>query len=216
MRRLVPWAVSLLLSVAFFNAQLLAQQTRIRIAIVGLDHDHVWGLLKDIANEPQANLVAIAEANPALVKKAKSQLAAGVSFYSDYGPMLDEAKPEAVFVTTERDRRKSGSQKDLTTGSTTVRRMAVARSCISAATAQKGHYGSKPAPRECMRQRESSNPPSTIKWTMTPQLCLIIQMQQSALSHHGIGPMVWIECMYSGQRAASWRDEMRYLCAGSQ
>ena len=104
MRRHVLWAVSLLLSVTFFNAQFLAQQTRIRIAIVGLDHDHVWGLLKDIANEPQANLVAIAEANPALVKKAKSQLAAGVSFYSDYGPMLDEAKPEAVFVTTENDR----------------------------------------------------------------------------------------------------------------
>jgi len=60
--------------------------------------------LKDIANEPQANLVAITEANPALVKKAKSQVAAGVSFYSDYGPMLDEAKPEAVLVTTENDR----------------------------------------------------------------------------------------------------------------
>jgi len=104
MRRHVLWAVSLLLSVTFFNAQLLAQQSRIRIAIDGLDHDHVWGLLKDIANEPQANLVAIAEANPALVKKAKSQIAAGVSFYSDYGLMLDETKPEAVLVTTEHDR----------------------------------------------------------------------------------------------------------------
>jgi predicted dehydrogenase len=103
MRRHVLWAVSLLLSVAFFNAQSPAQQTRVRIALVGLDHDHVWGLLKDIANEPQANLVAIAEANPALIQKAKSQLAAGVAFYSDYGPMLDEAKPEAVFVTTEND-----------------------------------------------------------------------------------------------------------------
>jgi predicted dehydrogenase len=104
MRRHVLWAVSLLLSVTFFNAQLLAQQTRIRIAIVGLDHDHVWGLLKDIANEPQAELVAIAEPRPELVDKAKSQIPTSVHFFSDYIKMLDEAKPEAVFVTTENDR----------------------------------------------------------------------------------------------------------------
>src|SRR5690242_13496184 len=32
-----------------------------RIAIVGLDHDHVWGLLKYLEAEPDAELVAIAE-----------------------------------------------------------------------------------------------------------------------------------------------------------
>src|SRR5205823_4209615 len=103
MRRHVLWAVSLLLSVTFFNAQSLAQQTRIRIAIVGLDHDHVWGLLKDIANEPQAELVAISDPRPELVDKARSQVPASVRFYSDYIKMLDEAKLEAVVVTTEND-----------------------------------------------------------------------------------------------------------------
>src|SRR6266567_9359217 len=75
-----------------------------RIAIVGLDHDHVWELLKYIANEPQAELVAIANAHPDLVDKAKSQVPASVKFYPNYVKMLDEAKPEAVFVTTANDR----------------------------------------------------------------------------------------------------------------
>jgi predicted dehydrogenase len=79
-----------------------AQKTR--IAIIGLDHDHVWGLLHDIAGEPNTELVAIADLHPELISKAKSQVAAGVRFYSDYVPMLDEAKPEAVIVTTANDR----------------------------------------------------------------------------------------------------------------
>ena len=80
-----------------------AQTVKTRIAIAGLDHDHVWGLLKDIANEPQAELVAIADPRPELIDKAKSQVPTSVRFYSDYIQMLDQAKPEAVFVTTEND-----------------------------------------------------------------------------------------------------------------
>ena len=79
-------------------------QTKTRVAIIGLDHDHVWGILHDILNEPQAELVAIAESDPELVGKAKTQVPASVQFYSDYVRMLDEAKPEAVFITTENDR----------------------------------------------------------------------------------------------------------------
>lgn len=75
-----------------------------RLAIVGLDHDHVWGLLKDIAGEPSAELVAIAESDGALVSRAKKQVPASVKFYSDYVAMLDEAKPEGVIVTTSNDR----------------------------------------------------------------------------------------------------------------
>src|SRR5437660_4288235 len=80
-----------------------AQSATTRIAVIGLDHDHVWGLLKDIVNEPQAELVAIADPRPELIDKAKSQVPTSVRFYSDYIQMLDEAKPEAVFVTTEND-----------------------------------------------------------------------------------------------------------------
>lgn len=79
-------------------------QLKVRVAVIGLDHDHVWGVLRDIAAEPQADMVAIAEPDSALVNKAKAQVPASVHFYSDYVRMLDVAKPEAVFITTENDR----------------------------------------------------------------------------------------------------------------
>ncbi len=75
-----------------------------RLAIIGLDHDHVWGLLGDILKEPTADLVAIADPNPELTAKAKARVPASVKFYDNYGKLLDEAKPEAVIVTTENDR----------------------------------------------------------------------------------------------------------------
>jgi predicted dehydrogenase len=75
-----------------------------RLAVVGLDHDHVWGLLKDMPEEPNAELVAIADPHSELVAKAKAQVPASVKFYADYVKMLDEAKPEALFVTTSNDR----------------------------------------------------------------------------------------------------------------
>jgi predicted dehydrogenase len=79
-------------------------EVKTRLAIVGLDHDHVWGLLKDIAAEPDAKLVAIADSHSALVDRAKSRVPASVKFYADYIKMLDETKPEAVIVTTENDK----------------------------------------------------------------------------------------------------------------
>jgi predicted dehydrogenase len=82
----------------------LAAQTRTRLAIVGLDHDHVWGILKLIASEPDGELVAIADTHPELIQKAKAMVPESVSFYSDYAAMLDEAKPEAVIVTTANSR----------------------------------------------------------------------------------------------------------------
>src|SRR6266446_6499420 len=78
--------------------------TKTRLAVIGLDHDHVWSLLKDIANEPSAELVAIAETDPALVSRAQKTVPASVKFYGDYVEMLDEAKPEAVIVATSNDR----------------------------------------------------------------------------------------------------------------
>src|SRR5258707_6444065 len=75
-----------------------------RLAVVGLDHDHVWSLLKDIGGEPSAELVAIAESDAALVSRAQKEVPASVKFYADYVAMLDEAKPEAVIVATANDR----------------------------------------------------------------------------------------------------------------
>ncbi|HEY6290242.1 MAG TPA: Gfo/Idh/MocA family oxidoreductase [Terriglobia bacterium] len=81
-----------------------AGASKTRLAIVGLDHDHVWGILNDIASEPQAELVAIADPHPDLVAKAKARVPSSVKFYDDYVKMLDEAKPDAVIVTTENDK----------------------------------------------------------------------------------------------------------------
>ncbi|MHB8654813.1 MAG: Gfo/Idh/MocA family protein [Terriglobia bacterium] len=98
---------TLLLAIAMILlASLAAAQTtsKTRLAIVGLDHDHVWGLLRDIAKESDAELIAIADPHPELVEKARKQVPAGVKFYSDYLKMLDEMKPEAVIVTTANNR----------------------------------------------------------------------------------------------------------------
>jgi predicted dehydrogenase len=96
---------ALLISIATLSAPShIAAQARTRLAIVGLDHDHVWGLLKIIADEPDGELVAIADPHPELVEKAKAKVPAGVKFFSDYVPMLDEVKPDAVIVTTANNR----------------------------------------------------------------------------------------------------------------
>jgi predicted dehydrogenase len=87
-----------------FATQGSAQTAKTRVAIVGLDHDHVWELLQYIAGEPQAELVAIVDGHPDLVEKAKSQVPATVKFFPGYVEMLDQVKPEAVFVTTENDK----------------------------------------------------------------------------------------------------------------
>lgn len=81
-----------------------AADTKTRLAVVGLDHDHVWGLLKDLAGEPNAELVAIADDHQPLVDQAKTKVPPTVKFYSDYVKMLDEMKPDGVIVTTENDR----------------------------------------------------------------------------------------------------------------
>jgi len=96
---------ALLLSMAtFFSPLHTAAQARTRLAIVGLDHDHVWGLLKIIASEPDAELVGIADPHPELIQKAKAIVPKSVKFFSDYLTMLDEVKPDAVIVTTANNR----------------------------------------------------------------------------------------------------------------
>jgi predicted dehydrogenase len=98
---MIMLSAAFLMLTRFVSAQSTAKT---RLAIVGLDHDHVWGLLGAIAKEPEAELVAIADPHPELVDKAKQQVPAEVKFYSDYVKMLDEAKPEAVIVTTANNR----------------------------------------------------------------------------------------------------------------
>ena len=107
----LPWkfvvafaAMAVLSSPGVMKAQTVDSGAKTRLAIVGLDHDHVWSLLKDVAREPSAELIAIAESDSALINQARKEVPASVKFYSDYVAMLDEAKPEAVIVATSNDR----------------------------------------------------------------------------------------------------------------
>lgn len=103
---MVVFALVALLCMAanIVEAQGSAAGTKTRLAVIGLDHDHVWSLLKDMANEPSAELVGIAETDPALVSRAQKTVPPSVKVYGDYVAMLDEAKPDAVIVTTSNDR----------------------------------------------------------------------------------------------------------------
>jgi predicted dehydrogenase len=103
MRKILLSTFALILLLAPAGVTAPTNPGSVRLAIVGLDHDHVWGILRDIAEVPQAELVAIAEPQPALVLKAKSRVPGDVKFYSDYITMLDEVKPQAVIITTETD-----------------------------------------------------------------------------------------------------------------
>jgi len=104
----LPWGFVIALAIMALQASAPcvteAQSVKTRLAIVGLDHDHVWSLLSDIAGEPSVELIAIADPDSALVSQAQKEVPASVKFYSDYVAMLDEVKPEAVIVTTSNDR----------------------------------------------------------------------------------------------------------------
>ena len=103
MRKILISAFAFILLFMPAAARAQANSGNVRLAIVGLDHDHVWGILKDIKQVPQAKLVAIASTHPELVQKAKALVPADVKFYSDYVAMLDQMKPQAVIITTEND-----------------------------------------------------------------------------------------------------------------
>ena len=98
LKRRLPLAAAIFIFT--FCALADAGPGKTRIAIVGLDHDHVWGLIKTVAGEPDAELVAIADPHAELVEKAKAQAPNGVKFYAGYVQMLDEVRPEAVIVAT--------------------------------------------------------------------------------------------------------------------
>src|SRR4029077_16558214 len=71
----VMFALSALLGEATVGEEQSAgAAAKTRRAVVGLDHDHVWSLLKDIAGEPSAELVAIAETDAALVSRAQKEV----------------------------------------------------------------------------------------------------------------------------------------------
>jgi predicted dehydrogenase len=102
MGKRLGWLVGALMLIS--SLAMAQTPAKTRLAIVGLDHDHVWGLLKTIATEQDAALVAIADPHADLIEKAKARVPKSVAFFTDYVQMLDEAKPDAVIVTTANNR----------------------------------------------------------------------------------------------------------------
>ncbi len=69
-----------------------------KIAVIGLEHSHVWGHLDRMIKGQPAKLVGIAETNPELIAEAKKSGAQDALIFSDYRKMLDETKPDKVWA----------------------------------------------------------------------------------------------------------------------
>jgi glucose-fructose oxidoreductase len=82
----------------------VAQQTPttpLRVAIVGLVHDHVAGFLAQLPQHHNVELVGIAEADPALVAKYEKKYALPETlFFKSMANMIEVRHPRAVLVYT--------------------------------------------------------------------------------------------------------------------
>jgi len=66
----------------------------IRLAVAGLTHGHVWGLLEQWAAQPEVELVAVADPTP-LLDNARAQFQRA---YVDWQRMLDAESPDVVLA----------------------------------------------------------------------------------------------------------------------
>lgn len=82
--------------ILFLAALPLAAQEK--IAVIGLNHSHVWGHLGKMVKGDVARLVGIAETNQDLIAEAKKIGAADNLFRPDAAKMLDEVKPDIVWA----------------------------------------------------------------------------------------------------------------------
>jgi len=90
----------LLLSLVL-TTQSHAQDAPLRLAVIGLDHGHVEGVLFNASNRTDLELVGIYDPNYKLFEKFQTKYKLSHDlFYDDLGDMLDDCKPEAASVMT--------------------------------------------------------------------------------------------------------------------
>jgi predicted dehydrogenase len=71
-----------------------------RIGVAGLDHDHIWSVSRGFLQDTRAKMVAVADAHPSQLEKAKSSW--GVErTYASYQEMLDTEDLDAILVYTD-------------------------------------------------------------------------------------------------------------------
>ena len=91
----IRFAFSIIILTAAFTVNARAQ-TKLRLAIAGLNHNHVYGILNRY-KDGSANIVGIAEPNKALwVKFGKLFHIPDSLFYTDIKTMVLKTKPDAV------------------------------------------------------------------------------------------------------------------------
>jgi len=73
----------------------------IKVAIVGLAHDHIMGFLPQLASHKDVELVGIVEANPELVSKYESKYHLDPKlFYAKLDAMIEQKHPDAILAYT--------------------------------------------------------------------------------------------------------------------
>src|ERR1700721_33852 len=94
-------AVSLFVALLATPSKSPAQTPPIRVAIVGLNHDHVWGFFHTLSSHPEVTLVGISEPDAALRQKyaASTHLPENI-FFPTEAAMLQATHPHAILVYT--------------------------------------------------------------------------------------------------------------------
>ena len=88
------------LALVLFCGSALAQQP-LRVAIVGLEHGHVAGFLKQLPDQHDVQLVGIVDADPALCRRYAEQFHLQSSlFYTGLDAMITARHPQALLVYT--------------------------------------------------------------------------------------------------------------------
>lgn len=75
-------------------------EKKFRVGIVGLEHGHVWGIVRQFLEHPNAQVVGIAETEPELIQQAKNQFGI-TAFYESAEALFDSAKPDIAVVMTD-------------------------------------------------------------------------------------------------------------------
>src|SRR5262245_19124998 len=70
---------------------------RLRVGVLGLSHDHVWGNLVAVATGEVGRLVAVAEPSPGLRERLGREHA-GVALHPTYDALLERSDLDAVLV----------------------------------------------------------------------------------------------------------------------
>ncbi len=69
----------------------------VRVGVLGMTHDHIWGNLRELAESPLGTLVAAADPNEELRVKVEQEFGCEQTFAS-YEEMLDSVELDAVYI----------------------------------------------------------------------------------------------------------------------